>query len=92
MAHITFKSAQAAVSKVGYWLTRSQYGEYRAAPRNLPPRLAEMRAIYTDSLEDAVGTAYADAARAALFWVQPQQAMRAMAHTAAAFGVWRAGK
>lgn len=60
----TFAEAKRIVRDLGFSLTKHD-GEYRLAPLG-GMNTAEDRAAYTDDLDDAIGTARAEAARMAL--------------------------
>jgi hypothetical protein len=61
---VSFAEAKATVRALGFSLTKRD-GEYRLAPLSVAPPERENFACYTDDLDDAIGTARAEAARVA---------------------------
>ncbi len=80
-------TAKAIVRELGFSLTRKD-GEYRLAPSTGTPAQKEARAYYTDDLDDAVGTARQEAARAKR--IEAEEAHRAAREVEWTMGTYQA--
>lgn len=86
---MTQAQAKALLRSLGFSMSRRD-GEYRIAPMDGTPAQKEARAYYTDDMDDAIGTARAEVAKA--MRDAACEAHWAARHTDSADGMWQAAR